>query len=78
MTTRSSRAPAASSAGSSFDRYLDRARRALDERHAQPEEWRAVTGVNQMRLYLTPAELKAIDDEIVEILLSKLRRPPHA
>ena len=54
-----------------FDRYLDRARRALHERQAQPEEWRVVTGVNQMRLYLTPAELKAIDDEIVEILLTR-------
>jgi hypothetical protein len=54
-----------------FDRYLDRARRALHERQAQPGEWRAVTGVNQMRLYLTPAELKSIDDEIVEILLTR-------
>jgi hypothetical protein len=54
-----------------FDRYLDRARRGLEERHAQPEKWRAVTGVNQMRLYLTPEELKAVDDELVEILLTR-------
>jgi DNA-binding transcriptional ArsR family regulator len=61
-----------------FDRYLDRARRALEERHAQPEAWRAVTGVNQMRLYLTPEELKAVDDELVEILLNRFadRRTP--
>src|SRR5215467_13850695 len=36
------------------ERYFERARRALQERQALPEEWRAVTGVNQMRLYLTP------------------------
>jgi len=61
-----------------FDRYLDRARRGLEERHAQPEAWRAVTGVNQMRLYLTPDELKAVDDELVEILLTRFadRRTP--
>jgi DNA-binding transcriptional ArsR family regulator len=61
-----------------FDRYLDRARRALQERHGQPEEWRAVTGVNQMRLYLTPEELKSVDDELVEILLNRFadRRTP--
>src|SRR3954471_9335937 len=40
------------------DRFLDRAQRALEERHALPEEWRAVTGINQVRLYLTPEEMK--------------------
>ena len=53
------------------ERFLDRAQRALQERHALPEEWRAVTGVNQMRLYLTPEELKALDDEIVKLLLGR-------
>jgi DNA-binding transcriptional ArsR family regulator len=52
-------------------RYFERAQHALDERHAMPEAWRAVTGINQMRLYLTPAELKALDDEIVDLLLNK-------
>jgi DNA-binding transcriptional ArsR family regulator len=52
-----------------FARYLDRARRGLDERHAQPEAWRAVTGVNQMRLYLTPGELAQIEEQFLEILL---------
>jgi DNA-binding transcriptional ArsR family regulator len=61
-----------------FDRALDRARRGLDERHAQPEAWRAVTGLNQMRLYLTPEEMKAMDDEILELLLTRFadRRAP--
>jgi DNA-binding transcriptional ArsR family regulator len=53
------------------ERYLARAARALEERHALPKAWREVTGVNQSRLYLTPAELKALDDEIVELLLNR-------
>ena len=62
----------------SFDRYLDRARRSLYERHAQPEEWQKVTGVNQMRLYLTPTELAAVEEELLEILLGRFadRRTP--
>jgi DNA-binding transcriptional ArsR family regulator len=54
-----------------FDRYLDRARRGLQDRHAQPDEWRQVTGVNQMRLYLTPAELAQVEEELLEILLGR-------
>jgi predicted ArsR family transcriptional regulator len=54
-----------------FDRYVNRARRGLYERDGQPEEWRAVTGMNQMRLYLTPEELKSVDDELLEILLNR-------
>jgi DNA-binding transcriptional ArsR family regulator len=53
------------------DRYLARAERAMNERHALPREWREVTGTNQMRLYLTPAELKALDDEIVALVLER-------
>jgi DNA-binding transcriptional ArsR family regulator len=53
------------------DRYLARAERAFEERHALPKEWREVTGANQTRLYLTPDELKALDDEIVELLLER-------
>jgi predicted ArsR family transcriptional regulator len=53
------------------DRYFARAARALEERHALPKEWREVTGANQMRLYLTPDELKALDDEIVKLLLER-------
>ena len=50
---------------------VERAQRALAEGYALPDEWRAVTGVNQMRLYLTPDELKALNDEIVDLLLHK-------
>jgi hypothetical protein len=61
-----------------FDRYLDRARRGLQDRQAQPEAWRAVTGVNQMRLYLTPEELATIEEQLLEILLGSYadRRTP--
>ncbi len=37
-----------------------------------------MTGMNQMRLYLTPEELKAVDDELVETAAHALRRPPDA
>jgi predicted ArsR family transcriptional regulator len=53
------------------DRFLERAQRALEERHALPEQWRAVTGINQVRLYLTPEELKELDEQIVELLLER-------
>jgi DNA-binding transcriptional ArsR family regulator len=53
------------------ERNLARAERAMNERHALPREWREVTGANQMRLYLTPQELKALDDEIVKLLLER-------
>ena len=60
------------------DRYFARARQALEDRHALPEEWRAVTGMNQMGLYLTPEELKALDEEIIELLFKRYadRRQP--
>jgi DNA-binding transcriptional ArsR family regulator len=52
-------------------RYFDRAQRAFEERHALPEEWRKVTGVNQMRLYLTPDELAQLDADIVELMMER-------
>src|SRR4051794_3326971 len=53
------------------ERYLARAQRALYERGALPEEWRAASGFNQMSFYLTPQELKALDAELVKILLER-------
>jgi DNA-binding transcriptional ArsR family regulator len=53
------------------DRYLARAQRALEERQALPEEWRAVTGANQARLYLTPDELRELDADIVALILER-------
>ena len=59
------------------DRYLARARR-LRGRPAQPKEWRAVTGMNQMGLYLTAEELERVNEEIVELLFDRYadRRTP--
>jgi DNA-binding transcriptional ArsR family regulator len=53
------------------DRSLARAERALSERHAQPKEWREVTGASQYRFYLTPDELREADEAIRELLLER-------
>ncbi len=53
------------------DRYLARAQRAHEERHALPKEWRAVTGFNQMGMYLTPEELETLNEEIVALLFER-------
>ena len=50
------------------DRWLERARVGLQQRHHAPEEWRKVTGSDQMTLYVTPHELEALNDEILQIL----------
>jgi DNA-binding transcriptional ArsR family regulator len=62
-------------------RYLDRAQRAFEERHALPEQWRKVTGVNQMRLYLTADELAQLDADLLELIMERfgerrLHQPP--
>src|SRR5215218_904833 len=53
------------------DYYLARAQRAHEERHALPAPWRAVTGFNQMGLYVTPEELKILNEEIVTLLFER-------
>lgn len=53
------------------DRVLARAERALEERNALPDEWRSVTGMNQIRFYLTPDELKELDQDIVKLALDR-------
>jgi hypothetical protein len=52
-------------------RYFDRARRAFEERHALPLEWRKVTGVSQMRLYLTPDELAQLDADLLNLMMER-------
>src|SRR3954451_17637636 len=49
-------------------RYLARAEQGLEENRSQPDEWRRVTGWNQMGLYLTPEELGELDTAIVELM----------
>jgi DNA-binding transcriptional ArsR family regulator len=50
------------------DRLFARARAGLEQARLLPDEWRAVTGSNDMTLYVTPEEMKAIDDEMLEVL----------
>jgi DNA-binding transcriptional ArsR family regulator len=63
------------------DRYLARAERAFEERLALPVQWRKVTGVNQMRFYLTPDELAQLDADVLNLMLERFgdrraHRPP--
>jgi DNA-binding transcriptional ArsR family regulator len=63
------------------DRYFARAELALEERHALPEEWRKVTGVSQMRFYLTPDELAELDKDVLDLMMDRFadrrtHRPP--
>ena len=50
------------------ERWLARARAGMERRSHLPEAWRAVTGSDQMTLYVTPDEMKAINDQIVGLL----------
>src|SRR4051794_34552856 len=52
-------------------RYFERAQRSLEEGYSLPPRWRAATGVNQMRLYLTADELEALNEEFVKLLLER-------
>src|SRR3954451_4116880 len=59
-------------------RYLARAERGLEDNRTQPEEWRKVLGWNQMGLYLTPDELRELDEAWLELMLARFgeRRIP--
>jgi DNA-binding transcriptional ArsR family regulator len=47
------------------ERLLARARAGLEQRHLLPDEWRAVTGSSDMTLYVTPEEMKELDEAIL-------------
>ena len=49
-------------------RYLERLQRAVARRRLEPPEWLAVTGQSQFVLYVTPDELRALDDEVTALL----------
>jgi DNA-binding transcriptional ArsR family regulator len=55
-------------AGVIRDRLLARARVGLEQSRLLPDEWRKVLGTSDMTLYVTPDEMRAIDEEILEIL----------
>jgi len=50
------------------ERWLARARAGMEQRQVLPDEWRVVTGSDQMTLYVTPAEMKELNDELLAIL----------
>jgi DNA-binding transcriptional ArsR family regulator len=50
------------------DRNLRRAQVGLDARLAQPPHWRRVLGMSDYTLYVTPEELRAVDEAILELL----------
>jgi hypothetical protein len=65
--------PAAGAAASALasvlrEGYLDRIRHAADSFHALPPAWQAVTGHSDSVVYLTPDELRELDDEILALL----------
>jgi hypothetical protein len=49
------------------DRNLARAQRGMEERAGLPAEWRKALGASDYTLYVTPDELEAIDEAVVEI-----------
>jgi DNA-binding transcriptional ArsR family regulator len=50
------------------DRLLERARVGLEQSRLLPDEWRAVLGTSDMTLYVTPEEMGAIGEEMLEVL----------
>jgi DNA-binding transcriptional ArsR family regulator len=50
------------------NRYLARAEQGLEENRALPDEWRSVLGWNQMGMYLTPDEVKRLDEKILDLM----------
>ena len=51
------------------ERYLARYTRAAAARGHLPKRWREVTGDSQYLLYVTPDELRAIDEQLSGVLL---------
>src|SRR3954454_9455841 len=49
-------------------RYLARAEKGLEENRSLRDEWRKVTGHNQMGLFLTPDELETLDAKIIDLM----------
>src|SRR5215469_2243624 len=52
------------------DRFLDHLQAFYDNRSSYPREWQEVTGGSEFILHLTPAELRALDEKITELLRS--------
>ena len=51
------------------ERYFARLQEFYDSRGSYPREWQEVTGGSEFLLWVTPDEVRAIDQEITEILM---------
>jgi DNA-binding transcriptional ArsR family regulator len=67
------------------ERRIGRMRAGMEARARQPREWQEVTGASQFLLHVTPEELRALDEEITELLIrhrdrvaDPARRPPRS
>jgi hypothetical protein len=49
-------------------RYLERLQAYYELRSSYPDHWQAVTGESEFMLHVTPEELRAVDEEVTEIL----------
>lgn len=64
-------------------RFLDHLQAFYDNRSSYPREWQEVTGGSEFIVHVTPAELRALDEKITELLRSysdrlddPAKRPP--
>lgn len=57
-----------------LDREVDRFVRAQERRSQEPQEWRDASSSTQSMLWLTAEELTEINDQVAELLLSKMDR----
>jgi DNA-binding transcriptional ArsR family regulator len=65
---------AAALAGVLREGYLERIRHAAERFHALPKAWQSVVGHSDQVLYVTPEELRALDDQILALLRSYSER----
>jgi DNA-binding transcriptional ArsR family regulator len=59
---------AATLAGVLREGYLERIRHAAERFHTLPKDWQSVVGHSDMVLYVTPDELRALDEQIMALL----------
>jgi hypothetical protein len=50
------------------ERWLERARKSIEERESWWPEWRDATGDMQYVMYVTPDELRALYEDVVTLL----------
>jgi DNA-binding transcriptional ArsR family regulator len=55
------------------ERWLDRYRAWVETRGSYPRAWRDAADESEYLFYVTPAELKALNNELLDLLLSKYR-----